>query len=45
MENYFQSFCLRWVVIGQLAEAEPNKLHLLVCNKSHKRHKKEKLDL
>ena len=44
VENYFQSFCLRWIVIGQLAEAEPNKLHLLVCNKSHERHKKEKLD-
>ena len=32
MENYFQNICLRWIVIGQLAEAEPNKLHLLVCN-------------
>ena len=41
VENYFQNVCLRWIVVGQLAEAEPNKLHLLVCNKSHERHKKE----
>ena len=38
---FSEFFCLRWIVVGQLAEAEPNKLHLLVCNKSHERHKKE----
>ena len=30
--------------MGQLAEAEPNKLHLLVCNSPNERLKKEKLD-